>query len=355
MKKLKINIITVPLAENIFKKTKLLINWFYCRIFIKNSYITERYRPVYANRDNRNFIDKTSDVAILMRGQIVKVDEFTKNTLKMYRINYPNASIFFSTWKYCLDDDFYLFAEKNKIQLVLTKFEAPKTGWKNDNLQIIGNVNGLKEVLKKNIKYTISTRSDQRFYYPNVLSYLKNILSIYPYSISKNKKDKQVNRLVAMSFDSFMYRLYGIGDMFLFGLTEDVFNYWNSTHDIRLFDKEKKNYTLKELAKRRESEVYFMTEFLKRNGHNLKWNLKDYFEVIKNRFIIIDSHSMDFLWPKYSFFEERFKDFEDIQCKEISYSDWLLIKNGQISPNENILDIKRIPKKFKLIKEIFKK
>mgnify|MGYP001346791518 CR=1 FL=1 len=349
------NIITVPLAENIFKKIRLLINWFYCRVFIKNMYITERYRPVYANRDKRNFIDKTSDVAILMRGQIEKIDEFTKNTLKMYRINYPNAPILLSTWEHCIDDDFYLFAEKKKIQLVLTKFEAPKTGHKNDNLQIISNVNGLKEVLKKNIKYTISTRSDQRFYYSNVLSYLKNILSIYRYPISNNTKDKQINRLVAMSFDTLMYRLYSIEDMFLFGLTEDVFNYWNSDHDIRVFDKKKNICTLKELAKRRESEVYFMTEFLKRNGHDLKWTLKDYFEVIKNRFIIIDSHSLDFLWPKYSFFEERFKDFEGIKYKEISFSDWLLIKNGQLYPNENILDIKMVPKKFKLIKEFFKK
>ena len=355
MREFKVNIITVPLAENIFKKIRILVTWFYCRIFIKDTYITERYRPIFTNSDTRNSIDKTSDVAILMRGQIEKVDEFTKNTLKMYRINYPNSPILLSTWKHCIDDDFYLFAEKNNIHLVLTKFEAPKTGWKNDNLQIIVNVNGLKEVLKKNIKYTISTRTDQRFYYPNVLSYLKNILSIYPYSISNNTKDKQINRLVAMSFDSFMYRLYGIGDMFLFGLTKDVFNYWNSAHDIRILDKEKKIYTLKELAKRRESEVYFMTEFLQRNGHNLKWNLKDYFEVIKNRFIIIDSHSLDFLWPKYSFFEERFKDLEDIKYKEISFSDWLLIKNGQLYASENILDTKRVPEEFKLIKKFFKK
>ena len=169
MRKFKINIITVPLAENIFKKIRLLINWFYCRIFIKNRYITERYRPVYTNSDAKNSIDKTSDVAILMRGQIEKIDKFTKNSLKMYRINYPNAPILLSTWKHCIDDEFYLFAEKNNIQLVLRKFEAPKTGYKNDNLQIISNVNGLKEVLKKNIKYTISTRSDQRFYYSNVL------------------------------------------------------------------------------------------------------------------------------------------------------------------------------------------
>ena len=56
-----------------------------------------------------------------------------------------------------------------------------------------------------------------------------------------------------------------------------------------------------------------MTEFLKRNGHNLEWTLDDYLRILRNRFIIVDSNSLDFLWPKYSFFEERFKDFEDIR------------------------------------------
>ena len=80
-----------------------------------------------------------------------------------------------------------------------------------------------------------------------------------------------------------------------------------------------------------------MTEFLKRNGHELKWTLHDYFQVIKDRFIIIDSASMDFFWPKYTFFEDRHKDFEDIKYKEISYADWILIKNKQLSPNEKYL------------------
>ena len=48
---------------------------------------------------------------------------------------------------------------------------------------------------------------------------------------------------------------------------------------------------------------------------------------------------MDFFWPKYSFLEERHKDFKDIRFREISYADWLLIKNKQLKPNEKILDL----------------
>ena len=49
---------------------------------------------------DKNLLDNTSDVSILMRGQVISNDEFTKNTLKMYRINYPKAPIYLSTWDY---------------------------------------------------------------------------------------------------------------------------------------------------------------------------------------------------------------------------------------------------------------
>ena len=349
---------TVPLSESIGQKIRYLFIWIYCRIFIRDKYVTERYRPVDVQSVDKNFLDKTEDVAILMRGQVIKSDDFTKKTLKMYRYNYPKSPIFLSTWNNCIDSNFHTFAEKYSINLILTKFKSPKTGYRNDNLQIIGNVRGLEEIIKKSIRYTLTTRTDQRFYNNNLLMYLKNIHSYYPYLNSQNPKDKQIERLLAMSFDTFMFKLYGIGDMFLFGLSKDVFNYWNSEKDKRIFDTEEnknKIYTLKSQAKARISEVYFMTEFLKRNGHELKWTLHDYFQVIKDRFIIIDSASMDFFWPKYTFFEERFKDFEDIKYKEISYSDWILIKNKQLSPNEKILDRPIISNRFKSIKKFFKR
>ena len=358
MFRFKLNIVNVPLAESVIQKIKYSLIWVYIRLFIKNKYVSERYRPVFAKAVEKELLDKTSDVAILMRGQVVKVNEFTKNSLKMYRLNYPNAPIFLSTWDSCIDNNFRLFAEKYNIELIASKFEKPKTGYRNDNLQIFVNVKGLQEITKRNIRYSFTTRTDQRFYNNNLLMYLKNIHSNYPYLNPENPQDKQIERLLAMSFDTFMFRLYGIGDMFFFGLSEDVLNYWNSKKDKRIFDMEdikNKIYTRKTEAKLRISEVYFMTEFLKRNGHKLKWTIEDYFKVIKDRFIIIDSSSMDFFWPKYSFFEERFKDFEDIRYKEITYADWLLIKNKQLNPSEKIINLPLIPKDFKQKKLFYKR
>ena len=52
-----------------------------------------------------------------------------------------------------------------------------------------------------------------------------------------------------------------------------------------------------------------MTLFLEKNGHDLLWDIIDYWDVISKRFIIVDSKSLDFLWPKYSNKEEFFSYF----------------------------------------------
>ena len=96
---------------------------------------------------------------------------------------------------------------------------------------------------------------------------------------------------------------------------------------------------MKEYCIERINEVYFMNDFLERNGHKLKWTLKDYWNILKNRFIVIDASNLDFLWPKYSFIEERWKNYDkNLVFKEICFSDWLLIKNDLMPLDENIID-----------------
>ena len=102
----------VPLSKNIYQKISSLFSWIYLRLFKKNLYITERYRPVFVNKINKNLLDKTSDVAIMIRGEVVKIDNFTRNTIKMYKLKFPNAPIYLSTWDYCMDNDFFIYKEK---------------------------------------------------------------------------------------------------------------------------------------------------------------------------------------------------------------------------------------------------
>ncbi|WP_269622119.1 hypothetical protein [Prochlorococcus marinus] len=331
-------IINVPLNNSRKQQLIYIIKWMKQRLNSKGLYITERYRIAKPHINKSSINDKTNDVAILMRGPIVEEDDFTINTLKYYRSIYPEAPIYLSTWDHCLQNNLQSLKKIN-INIISSQYRKPSTGFGNMNLQIIGNKNGMVNIIKHNIKYTLTTRTDQRFYSYNVLKYLKEIHALFDdYSNDNNEKDLQIKRLIGLSFNTFLYRIYGLSDMFLFGLSNDVHNYWDSDYDKRIFkEMDLEIQTQKEWSEQRIYECYFMTEFLKRNGHQITWRLDDYWKILRERFIIIDSSALDFFWPKYSHLEERWKNYnKNILFKEITNSDWLLLKNFKLELDEEI-------------------
>ena len=84
-----------------------------------------------------------------------------------------------------------------------------------------------------------------------------------------------------------------------------------------------------------------MPEFLKSRGVKINWTLRQSWDEIASRFIIVDSSSLDFFWPKYSYLEDRWKlDSNKENEGEFSFSTWLRILEKQIICNERYLDIK---------------
>ncbi len=202
--------------------------------------------------------------------------------------------------------------------------------------------NGLKFIAEKNITYTFKTRSDQRYYNKSILGFLESIHKDYNLIYPVNKTSRQRGRIITMSFDSFLYRLYGLSDMMHFGYTEDIYKYWDSDYDTRQFvDSEliqKSQINQMEYSKLRLCEVYFMTEFLKRVGFQVEWDLNSYWQAVRERFIIVDSSSLDFYWPKYTNYEERWKMDNDQKCKsEFNFTYWLLNMRLELVADNSVL------------------
>ena len=155
-----------------------------------------------------------------MQGPIIEKNQFTLETIKLYQRNFPKAKIILSTWE----------SERKKIKNVESAdfkilFEVPKyqnIGYKSTNLQILSTQNGLNYLKHKEYNYILKTRTDQRYSNPEMLIFLKSLLKNFP--INNPKVLKQEQRLIGLSFNTFLYRLYGLSDMFLFGTTNDVFN-----------------------------------------------------------------------------------------------------------------------------------
>ena len=253
-------------------------------------------------------------LCIVIQGPIVKENDFTLETCKIYKKIFNNSeTIILSTWD--TEDKKYLKNfEAIGVKVLLSK--APDfAGRANLNYQILSTMKGLKEGEKLGCEYAIKTRTDQRFYSTNLSRDLFNLLKIYPPSPNYNMH----SRLVALSFNSFKYRYYG---MFLFGNTQDMLKYWNSPLDTKKYE-EYKTIKQKDLWQQYCSETYIASHFLKNIGVTPEYTLKHTWKIYKDLFIFIDKEILDMYWPKYTNLDSRWRLFRPNMLEEMRHSDWL--------------------------------
>lgn len=256
-------------------------------------------------------------LCIVIQGPIVKENDFTLETCKIYKKIFNNSeTIILSTWD--TEDKKYLKNfEAIGVKVLLSK--APDfAGRANLNYQILSTMKGLKEGEKLGCEYAIKTRTDQRFYSTNLSRDLFNLLKIYPPSPNYNMH----SRLIALSFNSFKYRYYGISDMFLFGNTQDMLKYWNSPLDTKKYE-EYKTIKQKDLWQQYCSETYIASHFLKNIGVTPEYTLKHTWKIYKDLFIFIDKEILDMYWPKYTNLDSRWRLFRPNMLEEMHHSDWL--------------------------------
>ena len=276
---------------------------------------------------------KNLNFAIVVQGPIILDQNFTFETLKLYRKNFPDTNIILSTWPTTKKNIRIL--KKLKIN-VLENVEPNNKGISNINLQIISSRNGIFLAKKMGAKFVLKTRTDQRAYHPNLKNYLFNFLYAFPL---KKKYESQKYRLVATSLNTFKYRLYGISDMFMFGHIEDVIKYFSPPLDNRIkLTNKLSNYSWSTFSKLNICEVYFSTNFLKKIGRKINFTLANSLRIYRDHFVILDYESIKLYWHKYTLNNNRYEHlgFSDPQ---LSFCDWLMLYNLKnfIKYDENIL------------------
>lgn len=148
------------------------------------------------------------DVAIIIQGPIVRKDDFTVHTVKMYKQYYNHVKIIVSTWK---DTEKDLVEKIESLgAVVLLNAYPPFAGYGNINYQLASSSAGAEKARELGVKYVLKTRTDQRFYNPCALSYL---IGMY-----------RENRIVLLGgiANSLYTRCFYISDFMAFGLTEEI-------------------------------------------------------------------------------------------------------------------------------------
>lgn len=322
--------------------TKILYNYIE-RFFLlfANSFtffFTYTKKPKFANNFSlfSQDVNNIHNVSIIIQGPIISKDNFTLETIKIYKKIFPSHIIILSTW---LDQDTFIF---DNLDIVILKNSYPVNyGIHNINLQIISTKNALDYLKNLNIKYVYKTRTDQRIYTPDTTHYLLNLLNLFPLN-----NDMQKNRLIVLGMNTFKYRLYGISDMFMFGSFFDMYNYWNCDLDLRNITIENINSnsnTIYNYSRLRVCEVWLSTNYQFKLGRQIKWTLNDSLRFYRDNFIIIDKAMLNLYWGKYTYLESKWINYnkQNNLFQELTFLDWINLMNANLSNlNEDILNNK---------------
>lgn len=277
------------------------------------------------------------DTAIVIQGPVIYENDFTIETLYRYRWIYPKATIILSTWNGDIQD--YFRWQANSIDIIIVENEMPADhGISNICLQLISSHYGILCANKiVGIKYVMKTRTDQRIFLPDFLTYLKNTLKTFAV-----KSEILKERIIFLGgYQSSCVCPFEMSDFLTFGRIEDMKEFYNSTgksqklipdrmnnldylkkrarilrdhshYDnflaMKTLSEEKRRFLCNEFMEYLDPETYIVLSFyqriiLKRDFSDSDDVLEHYWKFLKNCVIIVDSDHLFLYWFKY---EDRY-------------------------------------------------
>src|SRR3989344_9528535 len=153
-------------------------------------------RPIYADSiwlDEREAKRDYSEYAIVMQGPIKTRNDFTLESLKLYKKYFNNALIILSTWE---GEDAHTIegARAIGVEVILNSVPTLPT-FMHVNMQLTTARAGLMLAAATKKKYALKTRTDQRIYHIRSLTFLSSLLKNFPLTIATSK---QKGRLIAL-------------------------------------------------------------------------------------------------------------------------------------------------------------
>ncbi len=322
-------------AKKLFYKIIDLINK------VSGNFVSVSVRPVYA----RDIVLKPIAVlvpkktAIIIQGPLKKELDFTLETIKLYkRTLLPTTEIVVSTWD---DEDEETLNQLRSMGVhVVTASKPSNRGIFNVNLQLTSVVQALNKCSQLNVDFVLKTRTDIRIYAPNIEEYLAGLLEAFPPAAGYDQK----YRILGFSLNSYMYRLYYVSDITVYGHISDMKKYWEVPLDTRTKEPDNINWTLRAWSEARMVETYLASTYLEKIGKTLTWTLEDSFRALAENFIIIDDQSIDLYWYKYrSWMEYRNRNYKSNKNNAcITFRDWFTLYNNQGNLgniSESIIDL----------------
>jgi hypothetical protein len=300
-------------------------------------YYTYKTRPKSASGVGlwSDAVTGVAGFAVVMQGPVYEQDQFSLETLRIYRRLMPTATLILSTWE---DTPASTLApiRREGVEVVLSR-KPRYPGILNINLQLESARAGIRHALAGGASWVVKTRTDQRMLAQNLPAYLIELAKTFPVKGSWPQR----HRIFGLGMGTLKYGLYHLTDQTVFGWADDMLLYWSPPYRD---DESRADWPtdpgerfatvpVGELYRQAAPESYFASQYLKSIGRFLDWTIEDSWAAFRDHFGVVDLSSTDLYWVKnqsFSLLEDDRRYLGVDNRLALDFKEWLLLYSGAL-------------------------
>jgi hypothetical protein len=231
--------------------------------------------------------------AIVVQGPLH--EKVTETVLRCYAVAHPNDALILSTWNG--EDSEELHRLSPFADAILLNDSPAFAGDHSRNCQIRSTLAGLAEAKRLGIRRVVKTRTDSVLASPDALDRLDGALDQWPV---EGRLRRFMRRRIAFLADaSWRYVPYHFTDQVMYGETDDMLDYWSAEFQTEALTTLSGTDSVLDLSRSgAPPECYFAASYLRRNGVDPVSTIERGWEMLRDGFVAIDGHALDWFWWK---------------------------------------------------------
>jgi hypothetical protein len=261
--------------------------------------------------------------AVVIQGPLVEEDEFTLDTVRLYRRNLRDPLLVVSTWADAPVGTVAALRSEG-AEVVLCE-PPPKPGVLNVNYQVASTRAGIARARALGAAYALKVRADWRLHVPDFDRFFLDIHRLFPARSGTGQK----GRIVVGAHGTSVALPYNLSDFAVFGTVDDMEAYWAAPLDPRDRTPDLRTDLRTVTTERRVPEVYLCAGYLERLGRPLAHTVADWWQVLADYFCVIDLSALDAFWVKHKYVEHRGLNYTQLTTfTNMTFCFWLQLHQG---------------------------
>ncbi|MDV6032671.1 MAG: hypothetical protein F9B45_21815 [Phycisphaera sp. RhM] len=271
---------------------------------------------------------------IVMQGPVIDEDELTLGTLRLYRQTMPAAVPILSTWRGLSDEN------RDRIEALgvnIVESDPPKCrGPQNLNLQIASTAQGMRYAQSLGCTHVLKTRTDTRVHASDADQFCRGLLMQFPIAEDAG----QVERIAVLDFATRLFMPYHPSDIMMFGHIDDMLRYWNpELYGEKVTSGHETQFG--RLVRQPLPEMMLCKRFLRSTGTTLLGTVAHWWQILAQRFVVVDRTSMDHFWIKEygSGYHPNQAQWDRTNMAICHFPQWLQMHLGCAEPAVDLEDL----------------